>query len=96
MLAVVEYMLSILYCINRIFLGPMTAAYMTWDNLFTKQGRKNVHILLTVVWLPLVWGVLIGSFPWIEESIEMLKDGLWNVKYGLDYDMGDRYNFDEL
>ena len=40
--------------------------------------------------LPMCWGVLIGSIPWIKEGVEMLSDGLV-LKYHKDYDYGDAY-----
>ena len=91
MLAYAEFSYSIVYVAMRIFLGPISAAHITYELIFTKRGRENVPFWLTALWLPMIWGVLIGSKPYIDEALEMLSDGLWQVKYGPDYDMGDLY-----
>eukprot|EP00566_Odontella_aurita_P020456 CAMPEP_0113550080 /NCGR_PEP_ID=MMETSP0015_2-20120614/13788_1 /TAXON_ID=2838 /ORGANISM="Odontella" /LENGTH=360 /DNA_ID=CAMNT_0000450857 /DNA_START=145 /DNA_END=1227 /DNA_ORIENTATION=- /assembly_acc=CAM_ASM_000160 len=95
-LAYVEYAYAILYCVCRIVLGPVGAAHLTYDLLFTKKGRRNVNVIVALTWMPMVWGVLVGSRPWIEEAVEMLGDGLAVVKYGPEYDLGEAYRHDEL
>ena len=43
----------------------------------------------------MVWAVIFGSGPFIQEAIDMLSDGL-ELKYHKDYDYGERYYYDEL
>ena len=66
------------------------AAHLTYDLLLTKEGRQNCSVFITLLWMPMCWGVLFGSIPWIEETWEMVQDGL-TLKYGPDYDYGDEY-----
>lgn len=77
----VEYLFALLYAGFRIFIGPICAAHLTYDILVTKKGRENVPVGLSVVWLTMAWGVLIGSFPWINNALTILKAGL-NVGSG--------------
>eukprot|EP00978_Attheya_sp_CCMP212_P027220 scaffold91019_cov49-Attheya_sp.AAC.3 len=68
-----------------MFLGPVFFAYTTKD-LFSKQGRQNIPLGLNIPWNIMIWGVVIGSFPWIQECVEMLSDGL-ETKYGMNSEL---------
>lgn len=81
MLSYSEYLYALLYVPMRTVGGYGAGAHLTYDLLFTKQGRKNVHVWLTLLWMPMCWGVLIASIPWIEEAVEIVRGGLI-VKYG--------------
>jgi len=69
----VEYLYALLYATFRIIIGPICAAHLTYDILLTKKGRKNVPVGLSVVWLVMVWGVLLGSIPWIKGALTILR-----------------------
>uniref|UniRef100_A0A7S4NBQ1 TLC domain-containing protein n=1 Tax=Odontella aurita TaxID=265563 RepID=A0A7S4NBQ1_9STRA len=98
LLKYVEFAFAGSYCFFRIAVGPVVAAHLTYDLIFTRKGRWNVPLWLSIlVWMPMCWGVLFGSIPWIKDTSGMLRDGLANVKYGPEYDWGDRYGYyDEL
>jgi hypothetical protein len=66
-------------------IGPVFFAYTTID-LLSKQGRQNVPLGLNISWNIMIWGVVIGSFPWIQECVEMLSDGL-ETKYGMNSEL---------
>lgn len=67
-----EYAFALLYITFRTVIGPICALHLTYDLLFTKKGRKNVPIQLSIVWLLMCWGVLLGSIPWIKVSLNIL------------------------
>mmetsp|Transcript_9663 Transcript_9663/g.22679 ORF Transcript_9663/g.22679 Transcript_9663/m.22679 type:complete len:323 (+) Transcript_9663:90-1058(+) len=93
-----EHSFAVVYIVFRTTIGPACAIHLAWDVLCTKQGRQNIPLLLSVIWVIMVIGVLVGSGPFIGEAIEMLQDG-WQLKYTPDYDYGERYRIqggDEL
>ena len=85
-----EYIYAVVYLPMRVVLGPLAAAHLTYDLLLTKEGRQNCSVFITLLWMPMCWGVLFGSIPWITEALEMVQDGL-TLKYGPDYDYGEEY-----
>ena len=84
-----EHSFAAVYLVFRIFIGPVCSVHVTYD-LLTKRGRTNVPLLLSLVWVGMVWAVLWGSIPFIEEAMEMLRDG-WKLKYHADFDFGERF-----
>jgi len=70
----IELVSCILYCFFRTFVGPICALYIMYDLIFTKNGRKNVPVALSVFWCIPMWGVLIGSIPWIKECYGLILD----------------------
>jgi len=96
--SLLEHSFAVVYIVFRTTIGPACAIHLAWDILFTKNGRQNIPLLLSVIWVIMVIGVLLGSGPFIMEAFEMLQDG-WVLKYTPDYDYGDRYRIqggDEL
>jgi len=69
----VEYLFALAYVFFRTVVGPFLAVHLTYDLLLTKEGRSNVPIGLSLVWLSMVWIVLLGSWPWIQRSIKILR-----------------------
>lgn len=69
----VEFAYAVVYSIFRIPLGPGCMAVISYDMLFTKEGRAKTSIPLKILWFIMGWGVLIGSIPWIYESLDMIK-----------------------
>lgn len=64
---------AIIYFLCRVIIGLPLAIYITYDVLLTKRGRKNVPIMTGVLWMLAVWGVIIGSIPWVKESFIMVQ-----------------------
>lgn len=85
-----ELFFACLYAVFRTFVGPFTMVHITYHLYFTKQGRDNVPISFAIAWTFLGWAVLIGSYGWTVEAIEMALDG-WTVKYNSSYDYGPAY-----
>ena len=68
----IEYLFSLVYVFFRALVGPVCAVHLTYDLVFTKKGRENVPIGLSMVWLLMCWGVLLGSIPWIVSANEVV------------------------
>ena len=68
---VLEFAFAVLYAFFRIVLGPMAAMHLSYD-LLTKEGRSNVPVQLSILWLAMCWGVLFGSIPWIKNALRIL------------------------
>ena len=90
-----EPLYAFVYVYFRLILGPLASVHLTWDLIFDPRGRKNVPVQLSLVWVTMVWAVIFGSGPFIQEAVDMLSDGL-ELKYHKDYDYGERYYYDEL
>lgn len=71
---ILEYTFAVLYVLFRVFVGPICAAHLTYD-LLTKEGRKNVPVQLSLLWLAMCWGVMLGSYPWIRNALRILASG---------------------
>lgn len=69
----VEHLFAALYLSVRVLVGPVCGVRLTYDLLFTKRGRKNVPVLLSLGWLTACWGVLMGSVPWVRTCLRILK-----------------------
>jgi hypothetical protein len=85
-----EHIFAVVYIALRISIGPACAIHLSWDLLFTKQGRSNVPLPLSMIWVVLVTCVLLGSGPFVIDAVNMLKDG-WDLKYPPTFDFGERY-----
>ena len=85
-----EHAFAFNYLIFRIFIGPVCALHLCWDLIFTKRGRKNIPLPLSLLWVSLVLIVLVGGGPFILEALEMILDG-WKLKFDQNYDYGERF-----
>jgi len=85
-----EFLYACSYAPIRIAIGPVCSAHLSYDLLFTKTGRERVPVWLSAIWVALCWIVIAGSLPWMEEAVDMIRDGL-AVKFHVDYDYGERY-----
>jgi hypothetical protein len=85
-----EHAFAVLYIAFRVVIGPICSAHMTWDLLFRRQGRQNVPLPLSLIWVTMIWLVIYGSIPFIKDCFEMIRDG-WDLKYDVNYDFGERY-----
>lgn len=70
---VITYTWAVLYFVFRVVVGPICAIYVTQELLCTKQGRKNVPIAVSIVWLTMCWAVLLGSIPWIVSALDIVR-----------------------
>ncbi|GMH92247.1 hypothetical protein TrST_g13338 [Triparma strigata] len=53
---------AVSYGVLRIFIGPAAGLYIVYDLLLTPAGRKNVGLVLGIIWAVLIEEVLKGSF----------------------------------
>jgi len=85
-----EHVHAVSYPFCRILAGPVCTLHNSWDLLFTREGRENVPLPLSLIWVTMAFAVLIGSVPFSLDAIDMLRDG-WDLKYPPDYDFGERF-----
>jgi hypothetical protein len=71
----VEYAFALLYVSFRVLVGPICSLHLTHDLMLTKEGRRNVPLQLSIVWVAMCWGVLLGSVPWIKNALDILCRG---------------------
>ncbi|GMH89137.1 hypothetical protein TL16_g11363 [Triparma laevis f. inornata] len=50
------------YGLLRIFIGPLAGLWIVYDLILTPAGRKNVGLVLGIIWAILIEEVLKGSF----------------------------------
>jgi len=72
---IAEQIFSITYLICRVMVSPFVIGHITYDLVFTKHGRRDIPLWLSILWLPLCWGVQFGSIPWIMSCMEAVKNG---------------------
>jgi hypothetical protein len=63
------------YVFVRTVVGPFVFVHLTY-NLWTTGRRKDIYpipISLLVMWTILIWGVILGSIPWIVECYHMIQ-----------------------
>ncbi|KAL9183526.1 hypothetical protein ACHAXT_004382 [Thalassiosira profunda] len=70
-----EQLFALVYVICRVAISPFVIAYVSYDLLLTKRGRRDVPLWLSISWMPMCWGVQLGSIPWIGTCINTLKQG---------------------
>lgn len=96
--SLLEHTFAVVYIIFRTTIGPVCSIHLAWDVLFTKQGRQNIPLPLSIFWVMMIVGILIGSGDFVMEAVDMLQDG-WDLRYTPDTDFGERYRIqsgDEL
>ena len=50
-----EQTFSFVYLVCRLAISPVVISYITYDLLFTKRGRKDVPLWLSILWMPMCW-----------------------------------------
>lgn len=85
----VEWVYATSYAFFRAVVGPIQIVHITYD-LLTREGRKNIPLYVSILWIVMIWGIIVGSIPWTKEGLEMARDGLV-VKYHEGFDYGPRY-----
>lgn len=86
----IELAYGFTYATVRAFIAPPQLMHLTYDLLFTKNGRNNIPLIVSILWVMMMWGIVLGSYPWTLEAIEMVKDGL-EIKYDSSWDHGPRF-----
>ena len=75
MLHYITLAFAVSYVLVRTVVGPFVFVHLTY-NLWT-TGRRNdgypIPLSLLVMWTILIWGVILGSIPWIIECYHMIQ-----------------------
>lgn len=50
-----------------------------YDLLLTAEGRRNVKVYVSCVWVILLTAIINGSMLWIKECFEIFMDGEWGL-----------------
>lgn len=58
--------------IRAVLAPPVLMLHASYDLL--ANGRKDIPLWVMIMWIALIWGVAIGSIPWIEECWGLLMD----------------------
>jgi hypothetical protein len=72
----VETAFAFLYILFRVVIAPVVCSHMSWDLLFSKQGRENLPLAVRLFWSFMIWAVIIGSYSWIVFCYGMLEKNL--------------------
>jgi len=67
---------SALYVIIRSVFGPLVCLHMTFDLWARGRRQSGIPIWVLSIWTFLIWGVIIGSIPWIQDCHNMFQKGL--------------------
>lgn len=70
-----EYLYAVVYFTIRALLAPILAIHLTYHFLFTKTGRTNVPIYISIIWLALCWSVMLGSYNWVKNCYYIIITG---------------------
>jgi len=65
-----EFFFGLVYGFLRIIAGPLISVHVTYDMLFTSDGRKNVPMWLSMFWVVGCWIIVLGSLPWAFEALK--------------------------
>ena len=87
----VEFIFACLYAFVRSIVGPLQIVHIAYDLLLTKEGRKNVKVYISLIWVVLLSAIIAGSIPWIEECVGMVMDGVDVVLHDEHFDHGPRF-----
>jgi hypothetical protein len=61
----IEYLFAVTYVLARAVIAPWIFLHVTY-NLWT-TGRQHIPLSLLLIWTILIWAVLFGSVPWIQD-----------------------------
>jgi hypothetical protein len=75
-----EFLYAVIYSVVRLLIGPIQILHITYALLFTRQGRENIPLWVSLLWIVIIWGLILGSLPWSFEALSMAMDG-FNLKY---------------
>lgn len=75
------FMFASTYVIIRALVAPpILMFHVSYDLLM--NGRKNIPIWVSLIWILLIWGVSIGSYPWIELCWGLVRKYLTGAEEG--------------
>jgi len=68
----VDFVYALMYSLVRVILNPYLNILITYDFLFTKGGRGRMSLPLSLSLLFMLWGVTIGTVPWMIEAVQIV------------------------
>ena len=69
---------SFVYIVCRVAIGPILIAHISYDLLFTKRGRKDVPVWLSISWMPMCW---VSSDDWYSIRLHSYSKNTHFKKY---------------
>ena len=70
LLTVVQWLFSVSYVLVRALVAPPILLYTTYD-----LWKSSIHKGWVLLWTLLIWGVAIGSYPWILDCYQTVLGG---------------------
>jgi hypothetical protein len=71
MFAMTECVFAGFYCVMRVIVGPIMCLHITYD--LWCNGRHTLPYSALIVWVLLIWAVILGSIPWIQDCWSKLQ-----------------------
>jgi TLC domain len=68
---IIKVAFAALYCLVRVVIGPFVFVHITYHTVMV--GRKHIPLALIVFWNLLIWAVIVGSIPWVQECWNNLQ-----------------------
>lgn len=72
----IETVFSAVYVFLRVVVAPLVLIPLTFDLLFSKNGRTNLPLAIRLFWSFMVYAVMIGSYDCIMDCVGMLQKNL--------------------
>lgn len=70
---IINVIYALMYSIIRVGLNPYLNLRITYDFLFTSEGRERIPIAASLILLFMLWGITLGSIPWCLEAVDIVK-----------------------
>ena len=71
--SVVEVINALVYIPCRAFIGPFVGGHMSYLILTSKSAQTNLPLAIRIMWTMILWGIAIGSIPYIFKFTDDLK-----------------------
>jgi hypothetical protein len=66
----IEGLFCVAYCFMRAIVGPIVCLHMTVDLWW----KRTIPIAIVIIWTLLIWAVIVGSKPWIDDCWRILME----------------------
>jgi len=72
----IEIVASVTYIPFRAVIGPLVGIHMSYNLLFSPAAKANIPVAIRIIWVTVLWGIGIGSIPYVFEFAEVFKKHL--------------------
>jgi hypothetical protein len=86
-ISMIELMTALCYISFRAVIGPVVGVGISYNIIFSKSAQTNIPIFVRIVWTVVLWGIGIGSIPYIFTFIDILKQRLEGGSTGMGQDL---------